>query len=109
MCLPPGAISALPGNTLVYCTHEYTLSNLRFAVAVEPDNRDIAERFAQVSRWREENRISLPSTIELELRTNPFIRTHETSVKEKADERTGTDNASPSAIFASLRAWKDKF
>ncbi|MFS2156995.1 hydroxyacylglutathione hydrolase [Pseudomonas sp. Pseusp122] len=102
-------LSALPGNTLVYCTHEYTLSNLRFAVAVEPDNHDIAERFAQVSRWREENRISLPSTIEMELRTNPFIRTHETSVKEKADERSGTDNTSPSAIFASLRAWKDKF
>jgi len=102
-------LSALPGNTLVYCTHEYTLSNLRFAMAVEPDNRDIAERFAEVSRWREENRISLPSTIALEQRTNPFIRTHETSVKEKADERNGTLNSSPSAIFASLRAWKDKF
>lgn len=102
-------LAALPGSTLVYCTHEYTLSNLRFAQAVEPGNVDIAERFAQVSQWRSENRISLPSNLALERRTNPFIRTHETSIKEKIDERTGTDNQSPSAIFASLRAWKDKF
>jgi hydroxyacylglutathione hydrolase len=102
-------LAALPDSTLVYCTHEYTLSNLRFAQAVEPGNCDIAERFAQVSQWRSENRISLPSNLALERRTNPFIRTRETSVKEKPDERTGTDNQSPSAIFASLRAWKDKF
>lgn len=102
-------MAALPDNTLVYCAHEYTLSNLRFAQAVEPANLDIAERFAEVSRWRSENRISLPSNLALERLTNPFIRTHESAVKEKADERTGTDNQSPTAIFASLRAWKDKF
>jgi hydroxyacylglutathione hydrolase len=102
-------LAALPDSTLIYCTHEYTLSNLRFAQAVEPGNIDIAQRFIQVSQWRSEDRISLPSNLALERLTNPFIRTHETSVKEKADERTGTDNQSPSAIFASLRAWKDKF
>jgi hydroxyacylglutathione hydrolase len=102
-------LAALPDSTLVYCTHEYTLSNLLFAQAVEPANLDIAERFHQVSQWRSKDRISLPSNLALERRTNPFLRTHETSVKEKADERTGTDNQSPSAIFASLRAWKDKF
>ncbi|MGV8917170.1 MAG: hydroxyacylglutathione hydrolase [Pseudomonas sp.] len=102
-------LAALPDSTLVYCTHEYTLSNLRFAQAVEPGNMDIAERFAQVSRWRSEDRISLPSNLALERKTNPFIRVLETSVKEKADERTGTDNQSPSAVFAALRAWKDKF
>ncbi|HEX8596100.1 MAG TPA: hydroxyacylglutathione hydrolase [Pseudomonas sp.] len=104
-----GRLTDLPDNTLVYCTHEYTLSNLRFAQAVEPQNADIAERLAQVSQWRSENRISLPSNLALERRTNPFIRTRETSVKEKADERTGTHNQSPSAVFAALRAWKDKF
>jgi hydroxyacylglutathione hydrolase len=102
-------LTALPDNTLVYCTHEYTLSNLRFAQAVEPHNTDIAERLAQVTRWRSENRISLPSNLALERLTNPFIRTNETSVKQKADERTGTDNQSPSEIFAALRAWKDTF
>jgi hydroxyacylglutathione hydrolase len=104
-----GRLTDLPDNTLVYCTHEYTLSNLRFAQAVEPQNADIAERLAQVSLWRSENRISLPSNLALERRTNPFIRTHETSVKEKADEWNGTPNQSPSAVFAALRAWKDKF
>ncbi|MFJ4145157.1 hydroxyacylglutathione hydrolase [Pseudomonas sp. NPDC089734] len=102
-------LAALPDSTLVYCAHEYTLSNLRFAQAVEPDNRDIAERLSQVSQWRSENRISLPSNLALERRTNPFLRAHETSVKEKADERSGRDNSTPSAVFASLRAWKDTF
>lgn len=102
-------LNDLPGNTLVYCTHEYTLSNLRFAQAVEPHNADIAQRLVQVTEWRNENRISLPSNLALERLTNPFIRTNETSVKEKADERNGSDNQSPSEIFAALRAWKDTF
>ncbi|KPW60746.1 Hydroxyacylglutathione hydrolase [Pseudomonas caricapapayae] len=102
-------LAELPDSTLIYCAHEYTLSNLRFAQAVEPDNLDIAERLAEVTRWRSENRISLPSNLALEKRTNPFLRTRETSVKEKADERSGGQNTSQSAVFASLRAWKDKF
>lgn len=102
-------LTRLPDATLVYCTHEYTLSNLRFAQAVEPQNADITARLAQVTHWRSENRISLPSNLALERLTNPFIRTNETSVKEKADERSGTHNQSPSEIFAALRAWKDSF
>lgn len=102
-------LAALPDATLIYCAHEYTLSNLRFAQAVEPGNRDIADRLAQVSQWRSENRISLPSNLALERRTNPFLRTHETSVKEKADERMGQAHVSQSEVFTSLRAWKDKF
>lgn len=102
-------LNGLPGDTLVYCAHEYTLSNLRFAQAVEPSNLDIAQRFAQVSQWRMENRISLPSNLALERLTNPFLRTREASVIEKADERGGLANRSSSAVFASLRAWKDGF
>ncbi|WP_223505286.1 hydroxyacylglutathione hydrolase [Pseudomonas sp. GL-RE-29] len=102
-------LAALPEETKVYCTHEYTLSNLRFAVAVEPGNPDTLERLADVTRQRETGTITLPSTIALEKRTNPFLRTRETSVKEKADERTGTDNSAPDIVFAALRAWKDKF
>lgn len=102
-------LAALPDATLVYCAHEYTLSNLRFAHAVEPDNKDIAERLAQMSQWRAENRISLPSNLALEKRTNPFLRTHETSVKEKLDERAGSTHASQTEVFATLRAWKDNF
>ncbi|MVV50446.1 hydroxyacylglutathione hydrolase [Pseudomonas sp. PB120] len=102
-------LAALPEDTRVYCTHEYTLSNLRFAAAVEPGNPHTAERLATVTKQREVGTITLPSTLALEKLTNPFLRTGETSVKEKVDERMGTDNRAPSAVFAALRAWKDKF
>ncbi|MCY1291022.1 Hydroxyacylglutathione hydrolase GloB [compost metagenome] len=104
-----GRLAALPDSTLVYCTHEYTLSNLRFAQAVEPDNPDIARRLAEVGEWRAAGRISLPSTIALERATNPFLRSHEPAVVKKADERDGPLEPAPSAVFASLRAWKDRF
>ncbi|MCM2462707.1 hydroxyacylglutathione hydrolase [Pseudomonas sp. CG7] len=102
-------LAALPEDTLVYCTHEYTLSNLRFAAAVEPGNPDIAARLEKVSRQRDEGVITLPSTLALEKLTNPFLRTAETSVKQKADERNGQRNQTPSEVFAALRAWKDTF
>ncbi|KGU86350.1 hydroxyacylglutathione hydrolase [Pseudomonas mediterranea] len=102
-------LAALPDDTLIYCTHEYTLSNLKFAAAVEPDNPDIAARLEKVGRQRSEGVITLPSTLALEKLTNPFLRTTETSVKQKADERNGQRNGTPSEVFAALRAWKDKF
>ncbi|WP_337160205.1 hydroxyacylglutathione hydrolase [Pseudomonas putida] len=102
-------LAALPAETRVYCTHEYTLSNLRFAKAVEPANTHVTQRFADVTQMRSENRISLPSTIGLELLTNPFLRTAETSVKQKADEWKGHSNASQASVFAALRSWKDTF
>ncbi|GIZ11872.1 hydroxyacylglutathione hydrolase [Pseudomonas sp. NCCP-436] len=101
-------LAALPGDTRVYCTHEYTLSNLRFALAVEPQNLRLQDRFAEVSSWREAGRISLPSNIELELATNPFLRTGEPAVIAAACEHGATDET-PEMIFAALRAWKDNF
>jgi len=102
-------LAALPATTGVYCAHEYTLSNLRFACAVEPENPQLAQRFADVTRLRAENRITLPSSIGLELQTNPFLRVFEAAVIKKADERTSTLNTTPAATFAALRAWKDTF
>ena len=102
-------LASLPEDTLVYCTHEYTLSNLRFAAAVEPGNPDIAARLEKVSQQRNAGVMTLPSTLALEKLTNPFLRTAETSVKQKADERNGQPNETPSEVFAALRAWKDKF
>ncbi|OPG68680.1 hydroxyacylglutathione hydrolase [Pseudomonas ogarae] len=102
-------LAALPEDTLVYCTHEYTLSNLKFAAAVEPGNPDVAARLEKVSRQRSEGIMTLPSTLALEKLTNPFLRTTETSVKQKADERNGQRNQTPSEVFAALRAWKDTF
>lgn len=102
-------LAALPARTLVYCTHEYTLSNLRFAHAVEPDNARLNERLAEVTCWRDEGRISLPSNIELELATNPFLRAGEPSVVAATNGRDDRQSSEPSAVFASLRAWKDNF
>ena len=102
-------LANLPGNTAVYCTHEYTLSNLRFARAVEPNNARLNERLREVTRWREDGRISLPSTIELERATNPFLRTGESAVITATNGRDDRQSSEPSAVFASLRAWKDSF
>ncbi|AIR90393.1 hydroxyacylglutathione hydrolase [Pseudomonas cremoricolorata] len=102
-------LSALPEGTQVYCAHEYTLSNLRFAQAVEPDNAVLQQRLADVERLRAEQRITLPSRIGLERQTNPFLRTTETSVKQKADEWTGDANLTPVSVFAALRSWKNQF
>jgi hydroxyacylglutathione hydrolase len=102
-------LAALPGATRVYCTHEYTLSNLRFAHAVEPHNPDVSARLAEVARWRDEGHISLPSNIELELATNPFLRVGEPAVVAATNGRDDRQSSEPSAVFASLRAWKDRF
>jgi hydroxyacylglutathione hydrolase len=102
-------LAALPEDTLVYCTHEYTLSNLKFAAAVEPTNADIAARLEKVTQQRQNGVMTLPSTLALEKLTNPFLRTAETLVKQKVDERAGAQNRAPSEVFAALRAWKDKF
>ena len=80
----------LPPDTLVYCAHEYTLANGRFAVTVEPDNRALAERMAEVEALRERGLPTVPTTIALELATNPFMRAG--SVAELAERRTGKDN-----------------
>jgi hydroxyacylglutathione hydrolase len=83
-------LAKLPPDTLVYCAHEYTLANGRFAVTVEPDNRALAERMAEVEALRERGRPTVPTTIALELATNPFMRA--SSVAELAERRAGKDN-----------------
>lgn len=102
-------LAALPEQTQVFCTHEYTLSNLRFAAAVEPDNQQIKQRLEQVGQWREAGQISLPSSIALERATNPFLRSSEPAVSAMIAERDGPASRSPTQVFAALRAWKDHF
>lgn len=84
-------LAALPTETKVYCTHEYTLANAEFALTVEPHNIALQQRFDQVKELRQNNQMTLPSTIALELETNPFLRT------ESAEE------------FAHIRRLKDEF
>jgi hydroxyacylglutathione hydrolase len=102
-------LAALADDTQVYCAHEYTLSNLRFAQAVEPGNKALAERLSQVTAKRERNEITVPNSLALEKATNPFLRVSETSIKEKLQQREGRELTSEAAVFKALRAWKDKF
>ncbi|WP_104498223.1 hydroxyacylglutathione hydrolase [Acinetobacter indicus] len=83
-------LAALPARTQVYCTHEYTLSNAKFALHVEPDNLALQQRYQQVEDLHLLNQPTLPSTIELELQTNPFLRVD--SVEEFQKLREMKDN-----------------
>jgi len=101
-------IAALPPKTQIYCAHEYTLSNCKFALAVEPGNPDLQRRAAEVKRCRAEGRITLPSTLAQELKVNPFLRTREASVVNAARQRDRAACAGDSTL-AVIRAWKDGF
>ncbi|MCL2523386.1 MAG: hydroxyacylglutathione hydrolase [Betaproteobacteria bacterium] len=102
------SIAALPPATLIHCAHEYTEANLRFAQAVEPDNPDIAARVAQVAQLRRAGQPSVPSTLAEELATNPFLRCRQPAVIAAARQH-GAADASPVAVFAALRAWRNGF
>ena len=101
-------LTALPAQTLVYCTHEYTQSNLRFARAVEPDNADIAARADNVEVLRARQQVTLPSSIAMELATNPFLRWQAPAVQAAARTRNPEASSGPE-IFAAIRGWKDQF
>ena len=102
-------LAALPGQTRVYCTHEYTQDNCRFAQAVEPDNPHLKARARQVSALRENNEITLPSTIAEEKNYNPFLRLREPTIIQAAQTRNPNCNGTPESVFATLRSWKDGF
>lgn len=102
-------IAQLPADTHIYCAHEYTLANLRFAQAVEPENIEIAERMAAVAQLRENAVPSLPSRLSEEWATNPFLRSHVPQVARRASERAGSPLADSVDIFRTLRQWKDNF
>lgn len=102
-------LAALPADTRVYCAHEYTLSNIRFAQAVEPDNLDLQAREQEVLGLLARQQPSLPSTLDLERRTNPFLRTGQAAVHTAAERHAGKQLQDIGAVFATLRAWKDDF
>jgi hydroxyacylglutathione hydrolase len=82
-------LAALPADTRVYCAHEYTLSNGRYALVAEPDNRNIVERMASVEAARARGEATVPTTIELEIATNPFMRARD--VAQLAERRAAKD------------------
>lgn len=103
------ALAGLPDATLIYCGHEYTLANLRFARAVEPGNAEIAQHAEHVAALREEDTPSLPSTLALEKRINPFLRCDQPGVQDAARRHAGHALASRIEVFATVRRWKDEF
>jgi hydroxyacylglutathione hydrolase len=102
-------LRALPPETQVYCGHEYTEANLRFALTVEPTNGASLEYQDSVQRVRAAGNPSLPSTLALEIRVNPFLRCDKPAVCAAAEAHGGQPLAEPSDVFAVLRAWKDQF
>jgi len=102
-------LAALPGETRVYCAHEYTLDNIRFARAVEPDNAALEAREGRERERRNAGLPTLPSTLALELQTNPFLRCAQPPVVESASRHGGARLSDPVGVFAAVRAWKNHF
>ena len=103
-------LAALPAETRICCAHEYTLSNLKFARAVEPGNAQLLHHSALCEALRAQQQPTLPSTIALERQINPFLRTHVSAVIEAARGfDPSIDPTDAVAVFAALRAWKNNF
>ncbi len=100
-------LASLPPETKTYCAHEYTLANLRFAMAVEPGNTELADRLAATETARAENQPTVPSTIGFELATNPFLRCSEPDVVSAAVAQAGHNLEPGAEVFGIVRRWKD--
>jgi len=98
-------LAALPGETQVYCGHEYTEANARFALTIERGNPILTDRAEHVAKLRAEKRPTVPTTIAAELAANPFLRAEEPSVKAAV----GMPDADPADVFAAIRMRKDAF
>jgi hydroxyacylglutathione hydrolase len=103
-------LAALPDDTLVCCAHEYTVSNLRFAQAVEPDNKALSRYMQQCMSLREAGHPTLPSRLETERAINPFLRTRQAAVAAAAvDFDAQVQPQDPASVLAGLRQWKNVF
>jgi hydroxyacylglutathione hydrolase len=98
-------LAALPSETQIYCGHEYTAANGRFAASVDPDNPVLKARVEEVAKLRAERRPTVPTTIAAELAANPFLRVEEPAIQAAV----GMSGAEPAAVFGELRKRKDRF
>lgn len=105
MCQSLDKIMGLPDETLVYCAHEYTKSNLEFALEIEPGNKDLAHRQARVLAKREKGLPTIPTTLAEEKKTNPFLRSHSKLIRNKI----GMSDNSNIEVFTEVRKRKDSF
>jgi len=104
-----GKLARLAPETRVYCAHEYTMSNIRFAEAVEPGNARLAARKQRDAARRERGEPTVPSTIGEEIATNPFLRCREPEVVASAERHAGRGLADAVEVFAEIREWKNGF
>ncbi len=102
-------IAALPDDTLIYAGHEYTIPNLKFAAAVEPDNPAIPERVKACIEKRRKYMPTLPSTLAEEKATNPFMRADKATVIDRMVSLEKLSEKTPVATFAAIREWKDNY
>jgi hydroxyacylglutathione hydrolase len=97
-------LAALPGDTTVYCGHEYTASNAKFALTIEPDNEELQKRMTEIEALRAGDKATVPTTIAAELATNPFLRAHIPAIQERL-KMTG---APTWQVFAEIRERKNR-
>lgn len=102
-------LAALPEQTEVYCAHEYTMANLRFALEVEPDSPALIARIANDREKRDCGQPTVPSTIATERATNPFLRSHVPAIVRRLQDTGRLDRDTGAAAFAALRSWKNTF
>ncbi|HXY05016.1 MAG TPA: hydroxyacylglutathione hydrolase [Burkholderiaceae bacterium] len=102
-------IAQLPEQTKIYCAHEYTSANIRFALAVEPDNSELVSRSQACASARSRQQPTVPSTLALEKATNPFLRCAQATVRQAVARHRSGANGDGAAVFAALRSWKDVF
>lgn len=98
-------LMALPADTMIYCGHEYTASNAKFALTIDPDNQTLVERALEVEQLRAAGKPTLPTTMGREKETNPFLRADNGAIRE----RLGMATASDTDVFAEIRRRKDVF
>jgi hydroxyacylglutathione hydrolase len=103
------ALASLPADTNIYCAHEYTLANLAFARAVEPDNIALQKRLDDAQALRGEGRPTVPSRLSMELATNPFLRCAQPELLAALQAQGKLQGDSATKVFATVRGWKDHF
>ena len=102
-------LASLNPNTWIYSGHEYTEKNLKFAQVVEPDNPKLKKRIIYIHKKVSQNQPTLPSTVQIELDTNPFLRCHKKNIQQRVEEYYGYPLVDIISVFSALRRWKNKF
>ena len=102
-------LASLPDKTQIYCAHEYTLDNIRFARMLDPENLKLIELENHVEKKRAQNMPTLPSNLVMEKATNPFLRCDQPAIIQSASRRAGRQLTDPISIFAAIRDWKNNF